>query len=272
MPRPPGWCQALCSSLKLPSGTQDDHDATQATHPEQIIRKLAEGQRLLGGGAAVADVCRKFEIAESTWARWLNQYGGMKADDAKRLIELEGRTPSSSGCSPRRSWTRRCSRGSPREHGDPGPETGGRGPAGRRVRGVRTGRLQGRWPVTLDPTSSRNHGGRARRAADATSQSAGSRPRPCPPPHRRPRMQTDRDIVRLRDNDASVGDVIVTRRNARTLRTTDAATIALPADYVRAHVALGYATTSPPCTGRHGRCRPPPDRGWQDPIRASTSP
>jgi hypothetical protein len=26
---------------------------------------------------------------ESTWARWLNQYGGMKADDAKRLKELE---------------------------------------------------------------------------------------------------------------------------------------------------------------------------------------
>jgi putative transposase len=29
------------------------------------------------------------EIAESTWRRWQNQYGGMKADDAKRLRELE---------------------------------------------------------------------------------------------------------------------------------------------------------------------------------------
>ena len=36
------------------------------------------------------EVCRQFAIAESTWARWLSQYGGMKADDAKRLKELEG--------------------------------------------------------------------------------------------------------------------------------------------------------------------------------------
>ena len=58
--------------------------------PEQIIRKLAEGQKLLAGGMTVEDVCREFGIAESTWARWLSQYGGMKADDAKRLKELEG--------------------------------------------------------------------------------------------------------------------------------------------------------------------------------------
>lgn len=38
----------------------------------------------------VEEVCREFGIAESTWARWLSQYGGMKADDAKRLKELEG--------------------------------------------------------------------------------------------------------------------------------------------------------------------------------------
>lgn len=57
--------------------------------PEQIIRKLAEGQKLLAAGKTVEEVCRQFEIAESTWARWLNQFGGMKADDAKRLKELE---------------------------------------------------------------------------------------------------------------------------------------------------------------------------------------
>ena len=34
-------------------------------------------------------MCREFGIAESSWHRWLNQYGGMKADDAKRLKELE---------------------------------------------------------------------------------------------------------------------------------------------------------------------------------------
>jgi putative transposase len=57
--------------------------------PEQIIRKLAEGHKLMAGGATIEDVCREFGIAESSWHRWLSQYGGMKADDAKRLKELE---------------------------------------------------------------------------------------------------------------------------------------------------------------------------------------
>lgn len=57
--------------------------------PEQIIRKLAEGHKLMAGGMTLEEVCREFGIAESSWHRWLNQYGGMKADDAKRLKELE---------------------------------------------------------------------------------------------------------------------------------------------------------------------------------------
>ena len=57
--------------------------------PDQIIRKLAEGHKLFAGGAELDEVCRHLEIAESTWHRWLAQYGGMKANDAKRLKELE---------------------------------------------------------------------------------------------------------------------------------------------------------------------------------------
>ena len=57
--------------------------------PEQVIRKLAEGDRLLNAGKELAEVCRHLEIAESTWHRWKGQYGGMKANDAKRLRELE---------------------------------------------------------------------------------------------------------------------------------------------------------------------------------------
>ncbi len=58
--------------------------------PEQIIRKLAEGHKLLATGRDLEDVCRHLEVAESTWHRWLAQYGGMKANDAKRLKVLEG--------------------------------------------------------------------------------------------------------------------------------------------------------------------------------------
>jgi transposase-like protein len=57
--------------------------------PDQIIRKLAEGHRLLAGGLGLDEVCRRLEITESTWHRWVAQYGGMKASDAKRLKELE---------------------------------------------------------------------------------------------------------------------------------------------------------------------------------------
>ncbi len=57
--------------------------------PEQIIRKLEEGHRQLAAGKDLDEVCRHLEIAESTWHRWLAQYGGMKANDAKRLKELE---------------------------------------------------------------------------------------------------------------------------------------------------------------------------------------
>ncbi len=57
--------------------------------PEQVIRKLAEGEKLLNRGEDIAEVCRQLEITEFTWHRWRNQYGGMKANDAKRLKELE---------------------------------------------------------------------------------------------------------------------------------------------------------------------------------------
>ena len=54
-----------------------------------MIRKLAEGEKLLGQGQAIDEVCRHLEITESTWHRWKKQYASMKPDDAKRLKELE---------------------------------------------------------------------------------------------------------------------------------------------------------------------------------------
>lgn len=57
--------------------------------PEQIIRKLREAEAELANGATVAHVCQKLGVGESTLHRWRNQYGGMKADYAKRLKDLE---------------------------------------------------------------------------------------------------------------------------------------------------------------------------------------
>src|SRR6059058_4386138 len=56
--------------------------------PEQIIRKLREADRLLGEGQEVAVVAKQLEVSEQTLHRWRLQYGGLKADDAKRLKEL----------------------------------------------------------------------------------------------------------------------------------------------------------------------------------------
>ena len=57
--------------------------------PEQIVRKLREADRFLNEGADVAAVARHLEVSEQTYHRWRAQFGGMKADDVKRLKELE---------------------------------------------------------------------------------------------------------------------------------------------------------------------------------------
>jgi len=57
--------------------------------PEQVIRKLREAERLLGEGKTIPEAAKAIEISEQTYHRWRNQYGGMKATDAKRLKELE---------------------------------------------------------------------------------------------------------------------------------------------------------------------------------------
>src|SRR5881394_108072 len=57
--------------------------------PEQVIRKLREAERLLGEGKTIPEAAKELGISEQTFHRWRNQYGGMKANDAKRLKELE---------------------------------------------------------------------------------------------------------------------------------------------------------------------------------------
>jgi putative transposase len=57
--------------------------------PEQAVRKVREGERLLNDGKDLAEVLRALEISEATWNRWRSQYGGLKASEAKRLRELE---------------------------------------------------------------------------------------------------------------------------------------------------------------------------------------
>lgn len=57
--------------------------------PEQVVRKLREADRLLGEGMELPEVWKCLEVSEATYHRWRAQFGGMKADDVKRLKELE---------------------------------------------------------------------------------------------------------------------------------------------------------------------------------------
>ena len=77
--------------------------------PEQVVRELTRADRVRAEGQEVPDVCLELQVSEQTYYRWRNQFGGLKANDAKRLKDLErqnARTPRSSGYLRMSSWKR----------------------------------------------------------------------------------------------------------------------------------------------------------------------
>ncbi|MFN9872470.1 MAG: transposase [Cyanobacteriota bacterium] len=40
---------------------------------------------MIAQGKTVADVCRVIEVTQPTYYRWRQQYGGMQAEEARRL-------------------------------------------------------------------------------------------------------------------------------------------------------------------------------------------
>ena len=65
--------------------TFDDGEARKRHGPEEIVRKLRDADAMLNAGKDVAAVLQALEVSEATYLRWRNQYGGMKAEEAKRL-------------------------------------------------------------------------------------------------------------------------------------------------------------------------------------------
>jgi transposase-like protein len=61
----------------------------QRHSPEQIVRKIQDADRILAEGGDVAAVVRQLNVTEATYYRWRNQFGGLKAEDAKKLKHLE---------------------------------------------------------------------------------------------------------------------------------------------------------------------------------------
>ena len=53
---------------------------------EQIIRILAQAEQ---GTQTVGEICGEHGIAETTFYRWRNAYGGMTVSEVQRVKELE---------------------------------------------------------------------------------------------------------------------------------------------------------------------------------------
>ncbi len=56
---------------------------------DEIVNKLRQADVELGKGSTVASMCRILGVTEVTYFRWRKEYGGMKADQAKRFKRIE---------------------------------------------------------------------------------------------------------------------------------------------------------------------------------------
>ena len=56
---------------------------------DQVIAKLRRADVLLGKDTKVPEICKQLEIAEQTYYRWRQKYGGMQPEMAKQLKTLE---------------------------------------------------------------------------------------------------------------------------------------------------------------------------------------
>src|SRR6476646_7159362 len=57
--------------------------------PEEIVAKLRQVDVVVSQGQNIADAIRQIGVSEVTYYRWRQEYGGLKADQVKRLKELE---------------------------------------------------------------------------------------------------------------------------------------------------------------------------------------
>ena len=56
---------------------------------EQIIGHLRQAEILISEGKTIGEAARQLSISEQTYYRWRREYGGMEADQARRLKELD---------------------------------------------------------------------------------------------------------------------------------------------------------------------------------------
>jgi len=57
--------------------------------PEQIVTVLRQIEVQTANGKTVPQACKEAGISTQTYYRWRKEYGGLKAEQAKRMKELE---------------------------------------------------------------------------------------------------------------------------------------------------------------------------------------
>ncbi len=62
---------------------------TKRHKPEDVVAKLRQADVLIAQGQSVADVIRALGVTEVTYYRWRKEFGGLKADQVRRMKDLE---------------------------------------------------------------------------------------------------------------------------------------------------------------------------------------
>lgn len=62
---------------------------TKRHKAEEIVAKLRQVEVLTGQGRSIAEAARSIGVSEQTYFRWRAEYGSMKADQVRRLKDLE---------------------------------------------------------------------------------------------------------------------------------------------------------------------------------------
>src|SRR5829696_8637229 len=63
--------------------------ASKKHRPEEAVAKLRQVDVLVSQGRSVAEAIRAIGVTEVTYYRWRREFGGLKADQVKRLKALE---------------------------------------------------------------------------------------------------------------------------------------------------------------------------------------
>lgn len=66
-----------------------ERNSDEPKKPEQIVKLLRKADKELVKGKSVEDFCREEQISLATDYWWQRKYGGLQAEDARRLKALE---------------------------------------------------------------------------------------------------------------------------------------------------------------------------------------